>query len=73
MTWGCMTDLHIYNITDNYSDKEVSNNSPSRSTISGGKTREANARRKIVENSLSKPPIPILVKSQSGEITDWYL
>lgn len=29
------------------------------STNSGGKTRDAKARRKIEENSLSKPPIPI--------------
>eukprot|EP01118_Nematostelium_gracile_P014690 TRINITY_DN578_c0_g1_i2.p1 TRINITY_DN578_c0_g1~~TRINITY_DN578_c0_g1_i2.p1 ORF type:complete len:136 (+),score=26.58 TRINITY_DN578_c0_g1_i2:263-670(+) len=28
--------------------------------------REANARRKICANSLSRPPIPILVKSKSG-------
>ena len=35
---------------------------------SGGKTREAKARRKIAENSRSRPPIPICWKSQSGLI-----
>ena len=44
---------------------------PSCSMISGGKTRDANARRKIALNSLSKPPIPILPKSQSGLMIDW--
>ena len=39
--------------------------------ISGGKTREANARLNMVLNSLSRPPMPILVKSQSGLIIDW--
>lgn len=33
---------------------------------SGGKTLEAKALLKIAENSLSSPPIPILLKSQSG-------
>lgn len=46
-------------------------NLPICSTISGGNTREANARRKISENSLSRPPIPIFSKFQSGLIIDW--
>lgn len=46
-------------------------NSPICSTISGGNTREANARRKISENSLSRPPIPIFSKFQSGLMIDW--
>lgn len=44
---------------------------PNCSTTSGGKTREAKARRKIALNSLSRPPIPILPKSQSGLMIDW--
>lgn len=36
------------------------------STMSGGKTRDAKARRKMSENSLSRPPIPIFSKFQSG-------
>lgn len=36
------------------------------STISGGKTLEAKALRKMSENSLSRPPIPIFSKFQSG-------
>lgn len=43
---------------------------PNCSITSGGKTRDANARRKIALNSLSKPPMPIFPKSQSGLITD---
>lgn len=46
-------------------------NSPICSTISGGNTREANARRKMSENSLSRPPIPIFSKFQSGLMIDW--
>lgn len=38
--------------------------------MSGGKTREAKARRKMSENSLSKPPIPIRSKFQSGLMMD---
>lgn len=34
--------------------------------MSGGKTRDAKARRKMSENSLSRPPIPIFSKFQSG-------
>lgn len=45
---------------------------PRASTTSGGKTREANARRNIAENSSSRPPIPILLKSQSWGIADLY-
>ena len=44
---------------------------PSCSTISGGNTLEANARLKMALNSLSKPPMPILLKSQSGLMMDW--
>lgn len=40
--------------------------SPICSTMSGGKTREAKALRKMSENSLSRPPIPIFSKFQSG-------
>lgn len=40
--------------------------SPICSTMSGGKTRDAKALRKISENSLSRPPIPIFSKFQSG-------
>lgn len=39
---------------------------PSCSIISGGKTRDAKARRKIALNWVSRPPMPILEKSQSG-------
>lgn len=45
--------------------------SPICSTMSGGKTREAKARRKMSENSLSRPPIPIFSKFQSGLMMDW--
>lgn len=41
-------------------------NLPNCSITSGGKTREAKALLKMAENSLSRPPIPILLKSQSG-------
>lgn len=44
--------------------------SPICSTISGGKTREAKALRKISENSLSRPPMPIFSKFQSGLMID---
>ncbi|KAK2193403.1 hypothetical protein NP493_13g05019 [Ridgeia piscesae] len=44
---------------------------PSWSTISGGNTRDANARRKMAENSLSRPPMPNLLKFQSGLMIDW--
>lgn len=40
------------------------------STMSGGKTREAKARRKMSENSLSRPPIPMRSKFQSGLMMD---
>lgn len=50
-------------------DKEE--NSPICSTMSGGKTREAKARRKMSENSLSRPPMPIFSKFQSGLMMDW--
>lgn len=43
---------------------------PNCSITSGGNTREAKALLKIAENSLSKPPIPILLKSQSGLMMD---
>ncbi len=41
------------------------------STMSGGKTREAKALRKISENSLSRPPMPIFSKFQSGLMIAW--
>lgn len=41
-------------------------NLPNCSITSGGKTLEAKALLKMAENSLSRPPIPILLKSQSG-------
>ena len=44
---------------------------PSCSTTSGGNTLEAKALRKIALNSLSSPPIPIFLKSQSGFMMDW--
>lgn len=52
-------------------DEEKEGNSPICSTMSGGKTREAKALRKMSENSLSRPPIPILSKFQSGLMMDW--
>lgn len=45
--------------------------SPICSTMSGGNTREAKALRKMSENSLSRPPIPIFSKFQSGLMMDW--
>ena len=45
---------------------ELAGFSPICSTMSGGKTRDAKALRKISENSLSRPPIPIFSKFQSG-------
>ena len=39
--------------------------------MSGGKTREAKARLKMSENSLSRPPMPIRSKFQSGLMMDW--
>ena len=39
---------------------------PSFSIISAGKTREAKALLKMSENSLSRPPMPISLKSQFG-------
>lgn len=39
--------------------------------MSGGKTLEAKALRKMSENSLSRPPIPIFSKFQSGLMMDW--
>ena len=45
---------------------DVSPYVPSCCTTSGGKTREAKARLKMALNSLSRPPMPILLKSQSG-------
>ena len=45
--------------------------SPICSTMSGGKTREAKALRKMSENSLSRPPIPIFSKFQSGLMIVW--
>lgn len=44
--------------------------SPICSTMSGGKTLEAKARRKMSENSLSRPPIPMRSKFQSGLMMD---
>lgn len=41
------------------------------STMSGGKTREANALLKMSENSLSRPPMPMRSKFQSGLIIVW--
>lgn len=41
------------------------------STMSGGKTREAKALRKISENSLSRPPMPIFSKFHSGLMIVW--
>uniref|UniRef100_A0A6B0UZ02 Uncharacterized protein n=1 Tax=Ixodes ricinus TaxID=34613 RepID=A0A6B0UZ02_IXORI len=41
------------------------------SMTSGGNTREANALLKMALNSLSSPPMPILLKSQSGLMMDW--
>ena len=43
---------------------------PSCSMISGGKTLEAKALRKMALNSWSRPPMPILLKSQSGLMMD---
>ncbi|TNN45240.1 hypothetical protein EYF80_044564 [Liparis tanakae] len=40
--------------------------SPICSTMSGGKTREAKALRKMAENSRSRPPMPIFSKFHSG-------
>lgn len=51
-------------------DGEKEENSPISSTMSGGKTREAKARRKMSENSLSRPPMPIFSKFQSGLMMD---
>lgn len=53
------------------SGNEKTGNSPICSMMSEGKTREAKALRKMSENSLSRPPIPILSKFQSGLIMDW--
>lgn len=52
-------------------EKKKTENSPICSTMSGGKTLEAKARRKISENSLSRPPMPIFSKFQSGLMMDW--
>ena len=40
------------------------------STMSVGKTRDAKARRKMSENSLSRPPMPMRSKFQSGLMMD---
>lgn len=47
-------------------EKKTLSFSPICSTMSGGKTREAKALRKMSENSLSRPPIPIFSKFHSG-------
>lgn len=51
--------------------RTTSGDSPICSTMSGGKTRDAKARRKMSENSLSRPPMPIFSKFQSGLMMDW--